>query len=576
MATTSGYCGSTLMLYDQACLNIENIGSKILDVYMQSADCYQCSLIWLMTVHPGSTNQTLVSTVGETILKFINNGTSVVRFGFGQHGRYNYTADDTSERFIVDTPPEDAYAPLKIEFWVLFIILTLWSVGACTSYYLSSFRWIFQTNFIQRELLNDIGPSSESTSDPVPLLSADQGRNSVSNTRSGRINFIDAFRGITITLMLFVNYGGGKYWFFMHAPWNGMTIADIVFPSFAFVMGMSLLLSISSLYRITNSRKKVILKVFLRSIVLICLGIMKNSVNKDNLLQLRVLGVLQRLGLAYLIIGTIEALCVQMHFSRMVTGRLAVFQEGLCSCGAFQWMFSLMLLVIHTSITFQLSVPGCPKGYLGPGGLHMNRTVRHCTGGAAGFIDRIMFTPDHMYRQSVPLYHSEVRFDPEGMLGVLTTAFTVFLGVCAIRLYVNCRSPKKLMVRWIILSLLCGFFAGQLCNWSKEDGLIPINKKLWSLSFTLAAASIAFLVICFLYFIIDYMKLWNGSPFKEVGKNALLLYLLSELLKNTFPWRFTPINLTTHTESLLMDTWSTCLWIIIAVILARNEIFIAI
>jgi len=35
---------------------------------------------------------------------------------------------------------------------------------------------------------------------------------------------------ISVSLMIFVNYGGGQYWFFKHSTWNGLTVADLVFP----------------------------------------------------------------------------------------------------------------------------------------------------------------------------------------------------------------------------------------------------------------------------------------------------------------------------------------------------------
>lgn len=45
-----------------------------------------------------------------------------------------------------------------------------------------------------------------------------------------RVKSIDVFRGLCIMLMIFVNYGGGKYWFFQHSAWNGLTVADLIFP----------------------------------------------------------------------------------------------------------------------------------------------------------------------------------------------------------------------------------------------------------------------------------------------------------------------------------------------------------
>lgn len=47
---------------------------------------------------------------------------------------------------------------------------------------------------------------------------------------SGRVKSLDVFRGLAIILMIFVNYGGGQYSFFKHSVWNGLTIADLVFP----------------------------------------------------------------------------------------------------------------------------------------------------------------------------------------------------------------------------------------------------------------------------------------------------------------------------------------------------------
>jgi len=79
-----------------------------------------------------------------------------------------------------------------------------------------------------------------------------------------------------------------------------------------------------------------------------------------------------------------------------------------------QWFIVIVLVAIHTIITFFLPVPGCPKGYLGPGGLHSGSSNVNCTGGAAGYIDRLVFGERHMYSgTSKPIYQS-LSFDPEG------------------------------------------------------------------------------------------------------------------------------------------------------------------
>lgn len=54
--------------------------------------------------------------------------------------------------------------------------------------------------------------------------------------------------------MIFVNYGGGGYWYFAHSPWNGLTVADLVFPWFLWIMGVSLAISIRSQLRNSLAR----------------------------------------------------------------------------------------------------------------------------------------------------------------------------------------------------------------------------------------------------------------------------------------------------------------------------------
>lgn len=61
-----------------------------------------------------------------------------------------------------------------------------------------------------------------------------------------RLKSLDIFRGIAIVLMIFVNSGGGHYWWIDHAVWNGLHIADLVFPWFLFIMGVCIPLSIKS------------------------------------------------------------------------------------------------------------------------------------------------------------------------------------------------------------------------------------------------------------------------------------------------------------------------------------------
>ena len=64
-----------------------------------------------------------------------------------------------------------------------------------------------------------------------------------------RLKSLDVFRGLCLVIMMFVNYGGGAYWYFAHSKWNGLTVADLVMPWFMFMMGVSFTFSLKSLDR---------------------------------------------------------------------------------------------------------------------------------------------------------------------------------------------------------------------------------------------------------------------------------------------------------------------------------------
>ena len=74
----------------------------------------------------------------------------------------------------------------------------------------------------------------------------------------GRLISLDVFRGIMIALMVIIsNPGGGTYFpAFQHADWNGWTVADLVFPFFVFIVGVSIPYSFASRLARGDSKEK--------------------------------------------------------------------------------------------------------------------------------------------------------------------------------------------------------------------------------------------------------------------------------------------------------------------------------
>jgi heparan-alpha-glucosaminide N-acetyltransferase len=128
------------------------------------------------------------------------------------------------------------------------------------------------------------------------------------------------------------------------------------------------------------------------------------------------------------------------------------------------------------------------------------------------------------------------------------------------RIIVHYTSPKCRIKRWLIWAAACGLIGGGLCGFSRDGGVIPVNKNLWSLSFTLVMASFGFIMLSVFYYLIDVARIWSGAPFRYVGLNSIVVYLTSEVMSEYFPlswdWHY-PV---THAEVLFMNlTAVTCL-----------------
>lgn len=82
-----------------------------------------------------------------------------------------------------------------------------------------------------------------------------------------RISSLDTFRGLAIVTMIFANSGAGRYWWLEHAAWNGIHFADFVFPSFLWIMGVCIPISVKS-----QLAKNIPKKEIIHSIIIVSLG----------------------------------------------------------------------------------------------------------------------------------------------------------------------------------------------------------------------------------------------------------------------------------------------------------------
>ena len=129
-------------------------------------------------------------------------------------------------------------------------------------------------------------------------------------------------------------------------------------------------------------------------------------------------------------------------------------------------------------------------------------------------------------------------FDPEGFMGNLTSIVLTYLGYKSGRILIYYNNHQQRQKLWIFWGIFYGSIGLLLCGASKENGIIPINKNIWSVSFIFIMAGLAFLVLTIFYQLIDIVKLWSGWPFIDVGMNSIAIYLLHEVFSGYFPLSF--------------------------------------
>lgn len=357
-----------------------------------------------------------------------------------------------------------------------------------------------------------------------------------------RLISLDAVRGLTVAGMILVNNGYGQsFQPLRHAQWNGLSISDLVFPFFLFIMGVSLYLSMSS--RGLDFSGSKLVKILRRSLLLFLIGVAINwidmavSGNPWNFSELRFWAVMQRIALCYFVAG-IAAITLPPRASLPL---------------------AISFLIIYTLIII------FGNGYA----FSAEENLLHR-------VDAFLFGESHLYRKS-PV-------DPEGLVSTLSAiANTLFGYYCGMKIKETTDNREKVIRLFTIGTLL--LFAGLLLSYA-----FPFNKRIWSPSFALATSGFCALLLALSAQVLDTNSCKPTT--RKIadfciafGSNALVIYIASEIMAIFFG-EFGVSDLiyngcsfiipTPKIASLLYAVIFVSLNYLIALILYRRRIFIKI
>lgn len=306
-----------------------------------------------------------------------------------------------------------------------------------------------------------------------------------------RLTSLDVFRGITIAGMILVNKASladKVYPALNHADWNGCTLADLVFPFFLFIVGVAMAFSLA---KYTEGEKKptpaLYWRIISRAAILFALGLLLNGFWNYDFSTIRIMGVLQRISVAYLLAA------------------LAVLNLPRKS----QWILAVTLLIGYWLVMSLVPVPDFGAGNL----------TREGNFGA--YIDRLILTKAHLYKGD----GFNNMGDPEGLFSTLPAVVTVLIGYFTGQWLRQQRIDSRTSIDMVLFGLSC-LVVGQV--W---DFWFPLNKKLWTSSYVLFTAGWALLLLAACYELIEVRqrRQW-GRPFEVMGLNPIFIFVASVLL----------------------------------------------
>jgi predicted acyltransferase len=318
-----------------------------------------------------------------------------------------------------------------------------------------------------------------------------------------RLLSIDVLRGITIAFMIMVNNNGGSgSWGFMnHAQWNGLTPTDLVFPTFVFVVGASIVFAFHARMKRGATRAELARHTVYRAVVLFALGMVVNNFPFFHWQYMRFYGVLQRIAICYLVVGLFY-IWDQKASTKVVA--------------------LVVSLVGYWVLIRWVPVPGAGM----PGRDIPFMDVRN---NLTNWLDRLVM-PHHLYLDYDTIDPHNTR-DPEGLLSDLPAFGTCLLGVLA-GIWLRGQRAAKSTLGGLAAAAVGCLAVGYL--WSME---FPLNKNMWTSTFVLVAAGYSLTVLTLSYLLMDVLGWGRGEgskrfvyPFLVLGSNAITAYMFSEIV----------------------------------------------
>lgn len=299
-----------------------------------------------------------------------------------------------------------------------------------------------------------------------------------------------------------------------HAPWHGWTPTDLIFPFFLFIVGITTQLSVTARRARGDDDRAIRRQILRRGALIFLFGFLINGFPfftwgtvegpadpsfldrvVDRLEHWRIMGVLQRIGLAYIV-------------SALIATRASIRSQAIVTAALLLGYWFIMTL---------LPVPGSNGT---PGALLLDRGETSM----AGYWDRVLLDW-RRYGLGNHLWSGSVTWDPEGILSTSGAICTALLGNLAGR-WIGQPTPLADRLAGLFAAGAIAMMVGLMWHWS-----FPINKNLWTGSYVLFTGGLASVSLATIMWLIEIQnqRRWV-KPFEIYGLNPMVAFVGSAVM----------------------------------------------
>ncbi len=336
---------------------------------------------------------------------------------------------------------------------------------------------------------------------------------------SKRLISLDALRGYTIALMVIVNDPGSwshVYPPLLHAEWHGITLTDLVFPAFLFIVGVSITLAYTKRLEAGADMAGLHKKIASRSIKIMLLGWFLWLWPTFSLDGMRYVGVLPRISIVFFV-------CALLYLHTNWRQQIWIASLTLLA----YWLAMAVVPVPIDNVVRQALATGqvqYSEGLLDIG------SIREVSAGfiAANYEPGVNITA-WLDRLIVPGDFWQVTWDPEGLMSTFPAIATGMIGMLVGKLFLSIEETHRKLT-WLFFLGFAMYLLGGAWGW-----VMPLNKNLWTSSYTLWTAGMCTMGLAAAILVVDVLGYTRGTKLGRVyGANAIASYVLAGMLTLVF------------------------------------------